>query len=325
MLKPLTHGLLAGVLGLAAVTGAANAQYPDRPITLVVTSTPGSPLDILGRMLGAEAAKDLGQPVIVENRPGAGGNVGGSYVARSNPDGYTLMLTLDNQATINPQVMTDNRFNALTDLQPVARIGKFSQVLVAPKQLGVSNLNEFMKLAKERELSYATAGVGSPGHLTMAAFAQAAKIPMTHVPYKGNPPAVNDLLAGVVDTGFLVISGVMPHIESGAFVPLAVSGTEPNPLLPKVPTVASSGIPGTENFESSFGYLVAMPKGTPADMVNRWNTLLHDILKRPEMVERLKMMDIEPVFASPDETAAFLQAEAKRWAPVIETAQIRIN
>ncbi|MCK9511086.1 MAG: tripartite tricarboxylate transporter substrate binding protein [Pigmentiphaga sp.] len=325
MFKPLISCAAATILTLGTAIGASHAAYPERPVSLVVTSTPGSPLDILGRLLAAEAGKELGQTVIVENRPGASGNVGGSYVARSAPDGHTVMLTLDNQVTVNPLVITNTQFNPATDLEPVARIGAFSQVLIAPKSLGVSNLKEFVELARSRDLTYATAGIGSPGHLTMAAFALAADLPMTHVPYKGNPPAVNDLLAGVVDTGFLVVSGVLPHIQSGAFVPLAVSGDTRNTLLPDVPTVAESGIPGTANFNSTFGYLVAMPKGTPTELIDRWNALLHDILRRPETQERLKMMDTEPVFASPAETREFLESETKRWQEVVEKANIRMN
>ncbi|MGE4335544.1 MAG: Bug family tripartite tricarboxylate transporter substrate binding protein [Pigmentiphaga sp.] len=325
MFKPLIPCATATLLALGATAGLAQAAYPERPVSLVVTSTPGSPLDILGRLLAVEAGKELGQTVIVENRPGASGNVGGGYVARSAPDGHTVMLTLDNQVTVNPLVITNTQFNPATDLEPVARIGAFSQVLIAPESLGVSNLEEFVELGRERDLTYATAGVGSPGHLTMAAFALAADLPMTHVPYKGNPPAVNDLLAGVVDTGFLVISGVLPHIQSGAFVPLAVSGQTRNALLPDVPTVAESGIPGTADFNSTFGYLVAMPKGTPTELIDRWNSLLHDILRRPETQERLQIMDIEPVFASPAETQEFLEEETKRWEEVVEKANIRMN
>lgn len=323
MSNPIRSFLLA--LGLAILTSATHADYPERSITLVVTSVPGSPLDILGRLIASEAVKSLGQPVVVDNRPGASGNVGGAYVARSTPDGYTLMLTLDNQATVNPQVMVRTTFNALTDLQPVARIGSFSQVLVVPKKLGVTNLDQFLRLASVRKLSYATAGVGSPGHLTMAAFAMAVGTPMVHVPYKGNPPAVNDILSGLVDAGFLVISGVLPHIESGAFVPLAVSGRQPNTLLPKVPTVAASGLYGTAGFEASFGYLVAMPSSTPSERVNQWNVLLHDILRRPNVAQRLRELDIEPTFLTPQETKDFLRIESKKWSVVVESANIKIN
>lgn len=324
-MKSFIPWLATGILSLGVLNAHANQDFPQRPVTLVVTSTPGSPLDILGRLLAHEASKNLNQTVIVENRPGASGNVGGSYVARSAPDGHTVMLTLDNQATVNPQVMKETNFNALTDLEHIARIGRFSQVLVVPRQLGVDNLEAFFKLAKERDLTYASAGVGSPGHLTMAAMADAAGLTMTHVPYKGNPPAVNDMLAGLVDTGFLVVSGVLPHIESGAFVPLAVSGSEPNALLPNVPTVASTGLPGTENFQSYFSYLVAAPKGTPEATVAYWRDLLQDIVQRPEVAERLRQMDIEVVLESTEATQTYLHNEAQRWAEVIKAANIRID
>lgn len=316
----------AALLSLAVAIGPVQARYPERPITLVVPSTPGSPLDILGRALAAEATKDLGQSIIVENRAGASGNIGGAHVANSAPDGYMLILALANLVTVNPLLITDTRFNAGTDLEPVAHIGAFSQVLIVPKRLGIDNLHALVEFARKRDLTYATAGKGSPGHLTMAAFTIATSIAsMTHVPYKGNPPAVNDLLGGMVDTGFLVTSGVLPHIKTGAFVPLAVSGKTRSDLLPDVPTVAESGIPGTAEFDLTFGYLVAMPKGTPPELIERWNSLLHDILRRPGIQERLKAMDTKPVFSTPAETRKTLANESERMKEIVDKAQIRID
>lgn len=326
MSKAFLTWISAPLLALVVAAGPAKAGYPERPVSLVVTSTPGSPLDVLGRTLAAEAAKDLGQTVIVENRAGASGNIAGSYVAHSAPDGYTLILTLANLVTVNPLLMTDTQFNASTALEPVAHIGSFSQVLVVPKRLGVNSLDALVELARKRDLTYATAGAGSPGHLTMAAFALATGIAtLTHVPYKGNPPAVNDLLGGIVDTGFLVASGVLPHIKTGAFVPLAVSGKTRSDLLPSVPTVAESRIPGTDDFDLTFGYLVAMPKGTPPQLIERWNTLLHDILRRPGVQDRLKAMDTRPVFSTPEETRRSLANESRRMKEIVERANIRIN
>lgn len=326
MFKPLLWCVTA-VWALGATDNLAQASYPERPISLIVTSNPGSAIDVLGRLFAAKAGEKLGQPVIVEARPGASGNVGGSYVARSAPDGHTLMLTLDNQITINPLVIPSSQFDPATDLEPVARIGAFSQVLVVPRSLGISNLDQFIEFAREKRpgLTYATAGVGSPGHLTMAAFGLAADLDMTPVPYKGNPAAVNDLLAGVVDSGFLVVSGVLPHIQSGALIPLAVSGGIRNRLLPDVPTVAETGIPGTADFNFTFGYVMAMPKGTPSDRIQLWNTLLHDMLRQADVQERLRILDIEPMFTSPAETGTFLKEESRRWRDVVERAGIRAN
>jgi len=308
-------------LGITA-TQLQASEFPERPVTLVVPSTPGSPLDILARVFSAEAADLLKQPIVVETRPGGSGNVGGGAVARSAPDGHTILLALDNLATVNPTIFGDDQFNALRDLRPVTVIGEFSQALVAPRQLGVTTLDEFMKLARERDLTYGTAGIGSPGHLTMEAFNLATGLSMTHVPYKGNPPAVNDMLAGLVDTGFLVVAGVMPHIEAGNFVPLAVSGKEPNALLPDVPTVASAGIPGAENFESTFAYWIAVPKDTPDEIVQRWNDIFQQMSRRPTVMERFKVMDIKPVFSSTEEAVERMKREAERWKTVIEKAKI---
>jgi tripartite-type tricarboxylate transporter receptor subunit TctC len=317
--------LISTSLILAAWTGTAAAAYPDRPVTLVVSSTPGSPLDILGRLLAAEAGKDLKQTVIVENKAGASGTIAAEGVSRSKPDGYTLLLTLDTLATVNPSIYTKNPFNANTDLAPIAFLGSFSQVLIAPKHLGVSNLKDFAEIAKKRTLNYASAGIGSPGHLTMEAFKLASHLSLSHIPYKGNPPAVNDLLGGQVDTGFLVIAGVLPHIQQGNFIPLAVSGATRNPLMPNVPTLAESGIKGLENFDVRFGYLVYAPKGTPADIINQWNGLLNDALRRPEVIEKFKILDIQATTSTPQDAREWISSNSKKWAEVIKTANISTN
>ncbi len=304
-------------------TGLAQADYPERPITLVVNSTAGSPLDVMARLIAEAATEDLDQPIIVEAKPGASGTIGGGYVSRADPDGYTLLLALDITATAVPYVSPNPDFNAMNDLEFIHPIGDFSQALVVPPKLGVENIDEFMAVAKENNLTYASAGIGSPGHLTMASFADAADLDMTHIPYKGNPPAVNDMLAGLVDSGFLVVAGVVPHVKSGAFVPLAVSGTVRNDLLPDTPTVQESGIPGTEEYSSTFGYLFAAPKGTPPEIIEQWNELLTDVLQRPGVKERFEGdLDIALRFDDPAQTRKHIEEQAEHWKGVIEEAGI---
>lgn len=282
-----------------------------------------SPLDLIARLIAEAASEDFDQPIIVETRPGAAGTIGGGYVSRAEPDGHTLLVALDITATAVPYVSPNPGFNAMDDLTFIHPIGDFSQALVVPPSLGVETIDEFVELGKERDLTYASAGIGSPGHLTMASFARAADLDMRHIPYKGNPPAVNDMLAGLVDSGFLVVAGVVPHVESGNFLPLAVSGTERNELLPDVPTVRESGIPGTEDYSSTFGYLFAAPNGTPPEIVQMWNELLTDILQRPGVKERFEGdLDIALRFDSPEQTRKHIEEQAEHWKVVIEEAGI---
>jgi tripartite-type tricarboxylate transporter receptor subunit TctC len=322
----LTRPLLAcfcTVLGLAG--GAAHAAYPERPVTLVVNYPPGGPLDLVARLIAADAGKDLKQTVVVENKAGAAGTIGAQYVARSKPDGYTLVLSVDTLATVNPFVYKKTDFNANKELEPISMAGSFNQVLVGRSDLGVTTLKDFTELAKKQNLTYASAGVGSPGHLTMEQFAQAQSLKMTHVPYKGNAPATADLLGGQVDAGFLAIAGTIQHIDGKKLIPLAVSGKTRDPLLPTIPTVAESGIAGLENFDVGFGYVMMAPKGTPPEILNQWSQLIAKAFKDPAILERLQTINIQPTHTTPEETKALLAKTAQQWESVVKTANISIN
>ena len=324
-MRRLATRMLACAVLTASFSNPALATYPDRPISLVVSSTAGGPLDVLGRLLATEAAKDLGQTVIVENKAGASGMIAADHVARSKPDGHTFLLTLDTTATVNPAIYPKTNVDVTTALTPVSFLGSFDQVLVVNKHLGVSNLGQLAEASKKRVINYASAGIGSPGHLTMEAFKLSSRMPLTHVPYRGNGPAVNDLLGGLVDGGFLVTAGVLPHIKQGSFIPLAVSGAKRNPLLPDVPTLAESGIKGLERFDVNFGYIVLAPKGTPQPIIDRWNSLLQDILRRPAAVERFKILDIQASFTGPEHARDWISSNSAKWSEVIKAAGISIN
>jgi len=321
LLSILTIGALAGSLG----TAACAAAYPEKPVTLIVSAVPGSPLDTLGRMIATEAGRDLNQVVVVENKPGASGTLGAQVASRAKPDGYTLLLTLDTTATVNPSFYKKSAFNANDSLTPVAFLGSFGQVLVAPAHLKAATLKDFVEESKRQDLNYASAGVGSPGHLTMEAFKLAAKAPLNHIPYQGSPAALNDLLSGRVDTGFLVVAAVLPRIQTGDLKPLAVSGKRRNPQLPNVPTLSETGLPGLENFDATFGYLILAPKDTPDPVIQKWNGLLHDIMRRPAVVEKLKILDIDPAFESPAAAREWVGQNAKKWADVIERAKLAVD
>lgn len=323
--KYISRALLACAICMAGPAGTACAAYPDRPIRMVINSTAGGPLDILARVLGAGANPELGQPVIVESKPGASGTIGAESVAREKPDGYTLLLALDTLATANPEIYKNTHFNANTALTPIAFLGSFNQVLVVPRSLGVTDLQGFIALSKKKSLNYASAGIGSPGQLSMEAFRLASGVSVHHIPYKGNAPAVNAIVGGQVDTGFLTVAGVLPYVKDGRLVPLAVSGLKRNPLLPGVPTLAESGVRGLGGFDGSFGYLVYAPAGTPAPIVDKWNTLLHRILRMPQMAEKLKILDIQPAFGSPRDAQEWVDAKARKWAEVIHATHISVD
>ncbi len=325
-IPPLKYRLCGALSALALCFGTvAHAAYPERPVSLVVNFSAGGPLDLVARLIAAKASKVLNQSVIVENKPGASGTIGAEYVARSKADGYMLLLSVDTLATVNPFVYKNNPFNADKDLSIIGRAGAFNQVLVTRAGLGPTTLKQFITLAAQQHLSYASGGAASPGHLTMESFMLGSHLKMTHIPYKGNAPAVNALLGGQVDSGFLAIAGVIQHIKAHKLTPLAVSGKERDPLLPTIPTIAESGIPGLENFDTGFGFVLMTPKKTPKAIVLQWNTLLNKILKEPDILEKLKTLNIQPTYGTPAEAEQILQRAAQSWKTVVEKTHISLD
>ncbi len=318
-LTNLVRSLAACALLLPLATTAQESET----VTLVVSSAAGGPLDVLGRMLAREASATTGRTIVVENRAGASGTIAAETVGRSKPDGNTLLLTLDTVATANPHVYVNNRFRLKDSLELVALLGTFDQVLVVPSGSGIKSAAQFLDKARASAMNYGSAGIGSPGHLMMSALTQDSGVKLDHIPYKSNPAVVNDMYGGRIDSGFLVISGVLGAIQEGKLTPLAVSGSARNSLIPDVPTVAETKLPGLENFNESFSYLVFTPKGTPADKVQAWNTLLADIMKRPSTAQMLRTLDIHPYDASKVSEAQWIEQRSQRWENVVREAGIR--
>ena len=236
--------LIAAALTLGVFAGPASAQtWPDKPVRFIVPLPPGGPSEIVLRGALEKMQPVLKQPLVLENKPGAAGNLGASEAARAAPDGYTWLWSTDTLLTVNPHVYKQLGFKP-DDLQPVMRASAFSQTLVCNPGVGVKTVAEFVKKAKEQPLSYASGGAGSPGHLSTELFKATAGIDMTHVPYKGPAPAMQDVIGGQVPCGFLAGPTVLPMVRAGRLVALAVSGAKRSPLLPEVPTVAESGFPG---------------------------------------------------------------------------------
>ncbi len=315
---------LRALLATAALAGSlgANAQaWPDKAVKFIVPLPPGGPSDIVLRSALEKMQGPLKQPLVLENKPGAAGNLGAGEAARAAADGYTWLFTTDTLFTVNPHVYDKLTFKT-TDLQPVMRASAFSQTLVCNPGVGVKTVAELVRRAKEKQLSYASGGAGSPGHLTTEQFKTAAGIQMLHIPYKGPAPAMQDVIGGQVDCGFLAGPTVLPHVRAGKLVALAVSGSKRSSLLPEVPTVAETGFPG---FDASFSLVLFAPKGTPAPVVQAMHTAMSAALRSPDVVEKLRQSDQEVVAASPADTVTRLTNDSNKWGEVARRINLRLE
>jgi tripartite-type tricarboxylate transporter receptor subunit TctC len=317
-----TVKVIAALAFLAACSTAAWAQgWPERPVKFIVPFPPGGPSDIVlrGSMVSMQAA--LKQPLVLENKPGAAGNIGSAEVARAAADGYTWLWTTDTLVTVNPHVYASMGFRA-TDLVPVMRATTFSQTLVCNPAIGLHTVRDLVAMAKQRKMNYASGGAGSPGHLTTELFKSTAGIDMTHVPYKGPAPAIHDVIGGQVDCGFLAGPTVLPQVRAGKLVALAVSGGHRSALLPDVPTVAESGYPG---FDATFALVLFAPRATPPDVLQRMHAELARAVKSPEMTQKLRDTDQEAAAESITETAAHLARDSAKWGEVARRIKLRVE
>ena len=305
--------LLAAAVALLACTAAhAQGTWPERPVRVIVPLPPGGPSDIVLRGAIEKMQPALKHPIVIDNKPGAAGNLGAAEAARAAPDGHTWLWTTDTLLTVNPHVYAKLAFRP-DDLVPVMRASAFSQTLVCNPALGVKTVAELLKKAKDKPLSYASGGAGSPGHLSTELFKAAAGLDMTHVPYKGPAPAMQDVMGGQVDCGFLAGPTVLPQVRAGRLVALAVSGAKRSLLLPEVPTVAESGYPG---FDATFSLVLFAPRGVPGPVIEAMHAALAAALRTPEVVERLRASDQEVLAATPEASAARLAADFKTWGGV---------
>ena len=312
---------LLGALGSAAMialaAGAVHAQsWPTKPIRLLVGSPPGGPSDITARTFADQLGRRIGQPVVVENRPGAGNNLAAGAAARADADGTTLVLSPDTVLTVNPLVYTTGDFNAARDLVNISVIASFSQMLVCNPSAGVRSVSELVAKAKTSPMMYASGGPGVPGHLASEMLLEQTKVRMEHVPYRGPAPATQAVLAGEVACGFLATPTVLPHVKSGRLVALAVSSEAPSALAPDVPTLAKAlNQPG---LDVSFRLVLQAAKGTPAPIVAEIEKHAAEIMKQAEVRDRLKNYDLTAVGSSSAQAQQVMNAEMKRWEPVVK-------
>jgi len=301
--------------------GVANAQlYPSKPVRFIIPFPPGGPTDIVGRLAADRLSKAWNVQVIADNRPGSGGNIGTEQCARSPADGYTMCMISIAQS-ISPAIYPKLGFDPVRDFAHVTLLATLPSLLVVHPSLPAQNVRELIALAKERPgaLNYASGGSGTSSHLLMEMFNQRSGIATVHIIYKGTGPALVDQLSGRVELAFSTAIAVQPYVQSGKLRALAISTLERLPTLPDVPTIAESGLPG---FDGGSWQGVVMPAGTPRELVHAASGELAKILRAPDMKERIVAMGGIPLGTSPDEFAAFMKAEAEKWAQVAKAAKV---
>jgi len=302
---------------------AADEAYPNKPIKFVVPYTAGGSNDVVGRVLAQKLSADWGVPIIVENRAGAGGNLGAAQVARSAADGYTFLITPNNLLTMNPYVYQKIGvgYDPIKDFQPVSLVATGPILLAVNAELPVNSVQELIAYAKANpgKLSYASAGVGTPHHLSAELFKSMTGVDIVHVPYKGAVPAVSDLAAGRVQVMFGIPNSLMPFVKTGQLKALAVSSVALSAQLPDLPTVDSAGVPG---FDSSLWIGLTAPAGTPAAVIAKVNTAIREAMHDPEVKTSLEAQGLMPASSTPQEFAALIKHDADRWSKLVHDRQL---
>ncbi len=317
LLGTLALGALAGLCSV----GAQAAGYPDKPVKMLTNFPPGGPLDILGRALAIPLQASLKQPFVIDNRPGAGGNIGADLVAKSPADGYTILLSIDTTFTINPHLYASMPFEGKA-LKPLMIFSSSGLSFTVNPSVPAKTLPEFIALSKKQDFTFSSAGNGAPGHIAMELFANATGAKVTHVPYRGNAPAVLAMLSGEVQAGIVATPGVLPHLQAGKLRTLAVTGTQRSPLLPETPTVAELGLPGL-GFDVL--YLAMVPAATPEPVMNQLRTALTDALATPGVRERLTALDMVSLGETGAKAQARLDAASKRYGEIVKKTGMKVD
>jgi len=322
------HGLLRlvliGLLLTGLPTGGEAQHYPDRPIRLIAPFPAGGLVDVLARALGEELSRTLGQPVIIENRPGAGGNLGADAVAKAPPDGYTLLMTSPGIQSINQFLYTSMPFDPETAFAPISLLADMPMLIVVHPKTNLRTLGDLLAFARANpnKLSFGSAGIGTTGHLGQALLTHVAGMKLTHVPYRGAAPAVTDLIAGQIDGVVDNPPTVMPHIKGGTITPLAIAATQRLSVLPDVPTSVEGGLPG---WQASSWFGVVAPAGTPAEIVKRLHSEIVAAARRPSLQRFTRESGVTMVGNTPEEFARIIQDERKKWGAIISSANIQAN
>ncbi|HEY3533863.1 MAG TPA: tripartite tricarboxylate transporter substrate binding protein [Casimicrobiaceae bacterium] len=327
MLQSVSLRLLAtcGVFVVAAAAFPLHAEtFPSKTVKLVVPFPAGGPLDATGRTIGQKLTEAWGQSVIVENKPGAGGNIGAEYVAKSAPDGYTVVMGALSTHAVNPSLYPKMQFDAQKDFAPITLVAVTPNVLVVNPSLPVHSVKELIAYAKANpgKLSFGSGSIGSAGHLAGELFKVDAGVDMVHVPYKGAAPAMQGLLAGDTQLMFDNLASAMSQVKAGKLRALAVTTAERSKLVPELPTMAEAGVPG---FDISTWYGLLAPAGTPPDVIAKWNADVTKILSAPEMRERLAAQGAEAAPDSPADFAKFIASELVKYAKIVKASGAKVD
>lgn len=315
--------LLIGLVALAAGASAlAQANYPTRPVTIVVGFAPGGGTDTVARIMAKHLSDSLGQQVLVDNKAGAGGNIATDHVAKTAPDGHTILLGNVGSLTVAPHIVPNLPYDPLRDLAPISMAVVFANVIVAHPSMGVKTLTEFVKYARDKPgaVTYGSSGIGGAGHLAGELLKIVAHIDIVHVPYKGGGPAMQGLLGG--QTAAMVATPVSagPHVKAGKIHAIATTGPKRAALMPDVPTVAESGYPG---FEAMNWYAYMAPAKTPKEVIDRLHREIVKTLRAPEVIELLNKQALEPSPSSPEDLAQYIKREYETWGKVVKQAGIK--
>jgi len=325
LVRPMLAALCAGCMTIATQAGAQSADnWPTKPITYVVPFAAGGTTDLLGRLIGQRLSQTLGQSIVVENRAGAGGNIGSDYVSKAAPDGYTLLGGTISSHAINVSLYPKMPYDPVRNFQPVALIGTLPNVLVVNASSPWKSVQDVIAAAKAKpgSINFGSSGNGTSQHLAAELFANMAGLRMTHVPYKGSSQAVQALLGNQVDIVFENSVAAMPMIQAGKFRALATTGAKRAPELPDVPTMAESGLSG---YEIVSWQAIFAPAGTPMPIVNKLSTEIGKIIRQPDVRSKLASMGIEPSGAGPTELGNFQKSEVAKWANLIKVANIHLE
>lgn len=314
--------LAAALAALSIAHGAQAQAYPDKPVRMIVPYAAGGPLDTLARIFADKMAQGLGQPMLIEAKPGANGNIGAEMVVRAAPDGYTLLWVIDTAMTVNPALYASMTFDPQKNLAPVSLVSSSDSVLVVPATTPVSSVRDLVALAKKQSLNFSSGGNGTPAHLAAALLMREAGIDMTHVPYKGNAPSVASVIAGETQLSIASIPGVMGHIRGGRLKAIAVTGSKRTPFLADVPTFIESGYPGV--VIEGWRALLA-PAGTPRAVIDTLNAELARVAKLPDVIEKLAAIGTVAVASTPERLAQVIRDETRLWAKVVKDAGIKVQ
>lgn len=316
---------MAAATLLAAAPASATDTYPDRPVTLVVPFPPGGPTDAMARRLAEGLKSQLGQTVVVENRAGAGGNIGAEYVANAKPDGYTLLFGTSGPLAINVSLYKRQQYDPQKSFAPIIRIGHLPNILTVHPSVPVNNVQELIAYAKKNpdKLSYASSGNGASSHLAGILFNKMADTKILHVPYKGTGPALNDLLGGQVSMSFTDILTALPHVQAGTLRAIGLASAERSDALPDLPTIAEQGLPG---YDVSVFFGIVAPRGTPAEVATKLNQAFIATLADPGVKETLhKQGIVEADDKTPEGLATFIDAQVPKWRTIVQQANVALD